>query len=68
MIQDAKAIQGFYNAYNKAIDYINSNDIAEYEDLSLSTVGYSEDMRGNIILPEFKTNYLPDEENVQKCI
>ncbi|MBQ8999721.1 MAG: ABC transporter substrate-binding protein [Clostridium sp.] len=66
--KDANAIKGFYNAYNKAIDFINSNDISEYEDIIISTVGYSEDMRGNIVLPEFKTNYLPAEENVQNVL
>lgn len=66
--KDTKAIKGFYNAYNKAIDFINSNDIAEYEDIIISTVGYSEDMRGNIVLPEFKANYLPAEENVQNVL
>lgn len=66
--KDANAIKGFYNAYNKAIEYINSNDITEYEDIIISTVGYSEDMRGNIVLPEFKTNYLPAEENVQNVL
>ena len=49
--KDANAIKGFYNAYNKAIEFINSNDISEYEDIIISTVGYSEDMRGNIVLP-----------------
>lgn len=66
--KEANSIKGFYNAYNKAIDFINSNDIAEYEDIIISTVGYSEDMRGNIVLPEFKTNYLPAEENVQNVL
>ena len=66
--KDANAIKGFYNAYNKAIEFINSNDISEYEDIIISTVGYSEDMRGNIALPEFKTNYLPAEENVQNVL
>ena len=66
--KDANVIKGFYNAYNKAIEFINSNDISEYEDIIISTVGYSEDMRGNIVLPEFKTNYLPAEENVQNVL
>lgn len=66
--KDAHAIKGFYNAYNKAIEFINSNDISEYEDIIISIVGYSEDMRGNIVLPEFKTNYLPAEENVQNVL
>lgn len=66
--KDANSVKGFYNAYNKAIDFINSNDITKYEDIIISTVGYSEDMRGNIVLPEFKTNYLPAEENVQNVL
>lgn len=66
--KDAKAIKGFYNAYNKAIEFINSNDISKYEDIIITTVGYSEDMRGNIVLPEFKINYLPAEENVQSVL
>lgn len=65
---NAEAIKGFYNAYNKAIEFMNNNDIAEYEDVVISTVGYAEEMRGNIILPELKTNYLPAEENVQKVL
>ena len=60
------AIKGFYKAYDKAIDYINNNDIKEYEDTIIKTVGYSEDMRGNISLPDIKRNYLPKEENVQR--
>ena len=63
-----EAVKGFYNAYNKAIEYINTTDISEYEDVVISTVGYSEDMRGNISLPEFKTNYLPSEERVQAVL
>ncbi|WP_042276545.1 ABC transporter substrate-binding protein [[Clostridium] dakarense] len=70
-LQDAinkkpEAIKDFYKAYNKSIDYINNNDISKYEDIVISTVGYSEDMRGNIKLPDFKANYLPSEEKVQK--
>ena len=63
-----EAIKDFYKAYDKAIYYINSNDISKYEDIVISTVGYSEEMRGNINLPEFKNNYLPDEEKVQKVL
>lgn len=66
--QEPSAIKGFYNSYNKAIEFINSNDISEYEDVIISTVGYSDDMRGNIVLPEFKMNYLPTEEKVQNVL
>ena len=64
--ENPDAIKGFYKAYDKAIDYINNNDIKEYEDTIIKTVGYSEDMRGNISLPDIKRNYLPKEENVQR--
>ena len=60
--------QRIYNSDNNAIEFINSNDISEYEEVIISTVGYSDDMRGNIVLPEFKTNYLPAEENVQNVL
>lgn len=63
--KNPEAIKGFYKAYDKAIEYINSTDISGYEDLVISTVGYSEDTKGNIVLPELKTNYLPSEEKVQ---
>lgn len=63
--KNPEAIKGFYKAYDKAIEYINNTDISEYEDIVISTVGYSEDTRGNIVLPELKANYLPSEERVQ---
>ncbi|MBU3130892.1 ABC transporter substrate-binding protein [Clostridium gasigenes] len=66
--KNPKDIKNFYKAYDKAIDYINNNDISKYEDIIISTVGYSEDMRGNIELPEFKNNYLPSEEKVQTVL
>lgn len=64
----ADKIKSFYKAYNKAVDYINNTDISKYEDLVIKTVGYSEDMKGNIKLPKFKKNYLPASENVQNVI
>lgn len=66
--ENPEAVKGFYRAYNKSIDYINKTDISEYEDIVIETVGYSEDMRGHITLPEFKQNYLPDEEKVQNVL
>lgn len=62
---NSEEVKAFYRAYDKAIEYINNTDISEYEDVVISTVGYSEDTRGNIVLPELKPNYLPSEERVQ---
>jgi NitT/TauT family transport system substrate-binding protein len=66
--KNPEVVKNFYKAYDKAIDDINSNDISKYEDLIISTVGYSEDMKGKIELPEFNKNYLPAEEKVQEVL
>ena len=60
-----EAIKAFFAGYNKAVEYMKNTDIKEYEDIVISTVGYSEDAKGNIVLPELKTNYLPDADKVQ---
>ena len=52
-------IAAFYKAYNDAADYLNSNPISKYEDLVIKTVGYPEDMRGQIKLPTFVKNREP---------
>ena len=59
------AIKAFFAGYNKAVEYMKNTDIKEYEDIVISTVGYSEDAKGNIVLPELNTNYLPDADKVQ---
>lgn len=63
--ENKNAVQKFYDALDKAIEYMNKTDISEYEDTVISTVGYPEEMRGKISLPEFQTHYLPSEERVQ---
>ncbi|MGN0026264.1 MAG: ABC transporter substrate-binding protein [Clostridium sp.] len=60
-----EAIKAFFTGYNKAVEYMKNTDLKEYEDIVIKTVGYSEDTKGNIILPELNTNYLPDADKVQ---
>ncbi|MFU7515334.1 ABC transporter substrate-binding protein [Clostridium sp. HCS.1] len=60
-----EAIKAFFTGYNKAVEYMKNTDIKEYEDIVIKTVGYSEDTKGNLILPELNTNYLPNSEKVQ---
>lgn len=61
-------IKGFYKAYNKAVDYINNTPISELEDIIIETVGYPDDMRGNIVLPTFTKNTLPSESELKAAI
>jgi NitT/TauT family transport system substrate-binding protein len=67
---DAKKseIKAFYRAYNEAVDYINSTPISEYEATIIKTVGYPDDMKGNITLPKFRKNILPTETEVKSAI
>lgn len=60
-----EAIKAFFSGYNKAVEYMKNTDLKEYEEIVIKTVGYSEDTKGNIILPELNTNYLPDADKVQ---
>ncbi|HAX72375.1 MAG TPA: metal ABC transporter substrate-binding protein, partial [Firmicutes bacterium] len=61
-------VKAYVEAYNKAVEYINSTDISEYEDIIIKTVGYSEDMRGNITLPTYRKAELPPVEAVNKVM
>lgn len=67
---DAKSseIKSFYKAYNKAVNYINSTPVSEYEDLIIQTVGYPEEMKGKITLPKFRETTLPKDSEVQSAI
>lgn len=59
------AIKAFYTAYNKGVDYINTTDVKAYEEVIITTIGYPEEMRGNIIAPVFRKNQLPPLEEVE---
>ncbi|MHB1394317.1 MAG: ABC transporter substrate-binding protein [Clostridia bacterium] len=61
-------IKAFFKAYNKAVDYINSTPITEYEDIIIKTVGYPEDMKGKIELPKFRKNILPADTDIKAVI
>ncbi|ERI91406.1 NMT1/THI5-like protein [Clostridiales bacterium oral taxon 876 str. F0540] len=61
-------IKAFYKAYNDAVEYINSTSISDYEATIIKTVGYPDDMKGKIKLPEFKKNALPSEDEVKSAI
>lgn len=61
-------IKAFFRAYNKAVDYVNKTPVSEYEDLLIERVGYPQDLKGQIVLPEFRKNVLPSEEDIQSVI
>lgn len=62
-------IEAFYRAYNLAVDYINSTPVSDYEATVIKTVGYPEDMKGQIALPKFRRNtILPPESELKSVV
>ncbi len=57
-------VQAFFRAVNKAAEYINTNEVALFEDMIISQLGYPEAMRGSILVPTFEKNELPSVDEV----
>ena len=64
----ADTIKAYYEAYNKAVEYINTTDSSVYEEIIIETIGYPETMRGNIVVPKFNVNTLPTAESVEAAL
>ncbi len=62
------AIKAFYKAYNEAVEYVNNTPISQYEDTVIKFVGYPEDMKGNIVLPKFRADVLPSDNDLNSAI
>ncbi len=57
-------VAAFHRAYDKAVEYINANDVTMFEDIIINELGYPEAMRGSIVIPTFKPTTLPSEDEV----
>ncbi|MEG0772503.1 MetQ/NlpA family ABC transporter substrate-binding protein [Clostridium sp.] len=66
--EKSKGIENLYKAYDEAVEYINSTDIKEYENLVIETVGYPETAKGTIKLPKFRKTAVPSKEELQRAI
>lgn len=64
----SEAIKAFYKAYNEAAEYVNNTPISQYESTVIKFVGYSEDMKGNIVLPKFRADVLPPDNDLENAI
>ncbi len=61
-------IKAFYQAYGEAVDYINTTPLENFEDIVIKSAGYPEEMKGKIVLPTFRKNTTPSEEELEKAI
>ena len=67
---DAKKaeIQAMYRAYNKAVQYLNNTDRAEYIDLVIEKGGFPPAAKDALKLPKYHEAALPKESDVVDCI
>lgn len=63
-----EAIKNLYLAYNEAVAYINKTDISSFEDIVIKTVGYPDEMKGNIAIEPFRESKLPPKEDVESAV
>lgn len=59
-----KALKLFHEAYNRAVEEINSND-AEARDLLITTLKLKQEIRDKMILPKYNKARVPDEQYLQ---
>jgi NitT/TauT family transport system substrate-binding protein len=62
------AIRNLYKAYDEAVDYMNKNDIREYEETVIKAVGYPEEMIGQIEIDKFRFSELPPESAIEEAV
>lgn len=62
-----KEIKAFYEAYDKAVAYINTTDPSEFMPYVIEKVGLPEST-SNIKLPEYQKTTLPDEKEVTQAM
>lgn len=61
-------VKKMYQAYDEAVDYLNTAPLTEYEATVIKAAGYPEELAGSIKLPVYRKNELPKEADLQAAI
>ncbi len=64
----SSAIKKMNDAYNESVKYIKEYPIEKYQDEVIKFIGYPEDMKGNIVLPDFRRSGLPEDNELKRTI
>lgn len=62
-----KEIKSFYEAYDKAVDYINNTNPSEYMPYVINKVGLPESAQ-DLELPEYQKKTLPEEKEITEAM
>lgn len=60
-----KEIQAMYRAYNKAIDYLSREPMDNYIDLLIEKGGFPNDVKGALVLPQYKKPTAPKPKDIE---
>lgn len=60
-----KEIRAMYRAYNKAIDYLSREPMENYIDLLIEKGGFPNDVKGSLILPQYKKPAAPKPKDIE---
>ena len=61
-------IRAMYRAYNKAIDYLAAEPVENYVDLLISKGGFPNDVKGALVLPQYKKPAAPDQKDIDDVV
>ena len=61
----AKTIRAFYRAYNRAISDLQQRPIADFQDILINEIGFSQPAIVNVKLPEYNPANLPEDNDLE---
>lgn len=66
--EKASVIKKMNEAYNDSVKYLKENSIEKYQNEVIKFIGYPEDMKGSIILPDYRKAGLPADSELKSTI
>lgn len=63
--QKKEAIQRFYRAYNRAVEYINSHSVEDFYEILIVELGVPLDLVSKIEIPNYTKAQLPQEKDLE---
>lgn len=66
--EKSEEIKLFYEAYNKAVDYLNKEDKSKYIDGLIEKAGFPAEVKEVLVLPEYNKAVLPSEKDFTNVI
>lgn len=63
-----KEIQAMYRAYNKAVDFLAKEPMDNYIDLVIEKAGFPKEIKGVLVLPQYKKPTAPPQKEVDDVI